>query len=74
MKLKVPCTFCPRQFSKSYIKRHMKTHTDELRSKEVPNTDESSEEEITEYGIDEEEDDADDPEGEVKRGKHYSLN
>ena len=56
MKLKVPCTFCPRQFAKSYIKRHIKTHTDELKSKE--DTDKSSEEEAFVNDMEEEEDDA----------------
>jgi hypothetical protein len=58
MKEKVPCTFCPKQFAKSYIKRHMKTHTDELKAREAPNTDQSSEEEIFVNDIEADEDDA----------------
>ena len=55
MKLKVPCTFCPKQLAKSYIKRHIKTHTDELKSRE--DTDKSSEEAFV-NDLEEEEDDA----------------
>ena len=58
MKAKVPCTFCPKQFSKSYIKRHMKSHTDELKSREAPHTDKSSEEEACGNDLEDEEDDA----------------
>ena len=57
LKVKVPCTFCPKQFSKSYIKRHMKTHTDELKTREAPNNDKSSEEEIFVNNLEAEEDD-----------------
>ena len=58
MKMKVPCTFCPRHFAKSYIKKHMKTHTDELKSKEAPNAAKSSEEEMFVNDLEAEEDDA----------------
>ena len=58
VKAKVPCTFCPKQFAKSYIKKHMKTHTDELKSKEIKNTSSSNPtEEELEYNDLEEDDD-----------------
>ena len=58
VKAKVPCNFCPKQFSKSYIKRHIKTHTDDLKTRETHNTSSSnpSEEEL-EYNDLKEDDD-----------------
>ena len=57
-KFMVPCTFCPKSYAQSYIKKHMKTHTKELKEKEIENAGNPSEEEIEENNLEDQIDNA----------------
>ena len=51
LKVMVPCTFCPKSYAQSQIKKHLKTHTKELTEKEIENAANPCDEEIDENSL-----------------------